>query len=1025
MDDENEVNNNDRGDIGIVSDTAANELEEGDQQQAEDQQQYQQVRQPQPHQQQFQQPNMHNYSQMQGIYEPTSNRMMSLQPQNQFAPNHFQFDAQQQQQQQQQAPMMPQPQQDQCFGFQQPTPNPPFPVGHPGLLQFYEAQMRGHAAAYANAAAGAAMAAAQIAVGMVSAPPLTPQVLQQQQQHQQLANGGVPPYQMPHTLPSPPEFFPPSPAMAGYAPDATAAHHGPYYYSEDGQFHETSRRRRSRKRHHRRVPSSNVMMESMSISSGSLNAVEYVPANEPMNHFQNAQRQRPQHSTSSGKRGRRGGRRSWNETTSSDSDPAAGGTNMLNNARMNANNNNSSGSGRHGSRRRNKKLALMASSSSDGSSASLIAKKKPRQGVADSSLLGKTASSALYEFCTKRKYDGPQFVFTEVFLNVDGDVDDEVDGNNGNLQVDMNDPIGGIEVKRRQSFQASVTVNGAEIAKGYGVQKIQAKHNASRRALHHLLPGIEFDQKGLLIKIPDVDELVTVPHIGTSFDRSSPEEHGLRHRNSSSLASEQKRAAAPTANSLMSLVEQQLAIGHADDDGTNGSMTSDEGIYNESQKSIDKWETVLLYELLQNDPRLKEPPVYTHKNPTVASSLGRGYHECTVELKVFITSDHPLTNEKRSLFDSSHTFKAQGFGCNKREAKHSADARLLPLLFPQCSGMKEVKAAAETAIANQRKRRMSHNNRDDDETIFSQSFKFGMASKYTEKLPSYMEKRMLSIFGNEDKDESHSPQHRPTKRRGDDRTVTLNTSCDRSGMIESRRHQLEDRVQAALQKLNDHDEEGRLRLSVPEQLGENDVGRTILRTAHMPGDRHWLEALFQKSIPKGDSTEQFPLSVFGQEKDASPGMTIVLLLCRAIAPYDDPPLGCAVVSIGFSLQRGKLLRIADISSKPHLPKERFLECLESFASCMDCVLDHHTTSPSTLTTKEANALLLPRSDLQKAFCADLKQKVKTETDSETTVRYQHLQTYDRQRERLQSVKEVIEEEEIEDRSKKRSKSNYD
>ena len=64
--------------------------------------------------------------------------------------------------------------------------------------------------------------------------------------------------------------------------------------------------------------------------------------------------------------------------------------------------------------------------------------------------------------------------------------------------------------------------------------------------------------------------------------------------------------------------------------------------------------------------------------------------------------------------------------------------------------------------------------------------------------------------------------------------------------------------------------------------------------------------------------------------------TIVLLLCRAF--HEDPPLGCAVLTLGFSMQKGKILRIAQIASKPHQPRERFIETLSDFSKYMGCYL---------------------------------------------------------------------------------------
>jgi hypothetical protein len=71
--------------------------------------------------------------------------------------------------------------------------------------------------------------------------------------------------------------------------------------------------------------------------------------------------------------------------------------------------------------------------------------------------------------------------------------------------------------------------------------------------------------------------------------------------------------------------------------------------------------------------------------------------------------------------------------------------------------------------------------------------------------------------------------------------------------------------------------------------------------------------------------------------------SIVLLLCRAIAAYEDPPLGCAVLTLGFSMEQGRRLILAGIASESHLPQERFVECLQDFAKCMNCTLEVQPT----------------------------------------------------------------------------------
>ena len=74
---------------------------------------------------------------------------------------------------------------------------------------------------------------------------------------------------------------------------------------------------------------------------------------------------------------------------------------------------------------------------------------------------------------------------------------------------------------------------------------------------------------------------------------------------------------------------------------------------------------------------------------------------------------------------------------------------------------------------------------------------------------------------------------------------------------------------------------------------------------------------------------------------------VVLLLCRAIAAYEDPPLGCAILS----KEADDRLRLVQLATEHHLPEERFLECLGDFATCMKCTLEPKNTD-SLLTPNE-------------------------------------------------------------------------
>jgi hypothetical protein len=159
----------------------------------------------------------------------------------------------------------------------------------------------------------------------------------------------------------------------------------------------------------------------------------------------------------------------------------------------------------------------------------------------------------------------------------------------------------------------------------------------------------------------------------------------------------------------------------------------------------------------------------------------------------------------------------------------------------------------------------------------------------------------------------------------------------------SRQKQVASLVEHALHALNEKDEEGRSKF----ELTEDDVGKLVLRRA-LPEDFARIKKLFasessKSSVPRRHSWSNATIN----EEDAGDcdlqnvwsTPCIVLLLCRAIAPYDDPPLGCAILTRGFSMEHGQLLNIARVASEPHLPKERLMEYLTEFAGAMKCRLE--------------------------------------------------------------------------------------
>ncbi len=699
------------------------------------------------------------------------------------------------------------------------------------------------------------------------------------------------------------------------------------------------------------------------------------------------------------KRGRRRPR-FWNDAGSSDSgDPSY----------SQGNNNSEESNSRNG--RRNRKMAKAASSSSDGGGASWITKKKPRQPN-DDSLLGKTGISALYEWCMKRRTTPTFSEAQNPNFNSKKDADSvEGESPQDDSEIRQQHTPKGEEGKRRRLelehdfFETTVSIDGIEMATGRGRTKTSAKHDASRRALLTLLPGVEFDEgSGILIRLP-----------GNSSQRTSMQ---------------QKMAAITSLEDLAPNLAKHLAIGHSNDDDTNQrerksndsrkrqkwpqvypgtSTTSDDEDENSYYASRGAYVcSSLLHAMVQIDERLTEPPEFTYQVSAITNEAGgqhlklkrkagvpinststsfpRGTFECTGTLKLRIDS----TIDGDDSFDETppprecyRLLRSSGVGGTKSEARHTAAAKLLAMLFPECDGMADVKQAAEAAREQYAASRAlkQQSKREAQFTALSRSKKAsaGIQSKdsivqnlmcgrvpSTAPVPTSMKDEFLWLLGGSSTHSEDSPE-----RRSKDRIIE---SRIEAGLVRqlSRQQQLEENMDLALQKLNEHDDEGR---SLPDQLTADDVGRTMLRRARAD-DMFWVEKLFRtKSAPLSDfdSSPLFETMLVSDEEPSSKSMrlwsssTIVLLLCRAIAPHEDPPLGCAVLTVGFSLQKGKTLRIAQIARKSHQPKERFIETLSLFAKNMDCSLI--TTPPESsfdnLENDHIQRLLDPKIDSDK------------------------------------------------------------
>ncbi|CAB9529977.1 expressed unknown protein [Seminavis robusta] len=423
------------------------------------------------------------------------------------------------------------------------------------------------------------------------------------------------------------------------------------------------------------------------------------------------------------------------------------------------------------------------------------------------------------------------------------------------------------------------------------------------------------------------------------------------------------------------------------------------------------------------DPNSPEPAECSNAealDKEASSPITKGQPKEDTEAAESEVSETPRKSAATTSNDGAQVkvLEAVGVASTKRESRHSASAKLLAMLFPECRSMVEVKAAAEAAreayaakkqqskqssrnFANASNRRR-HNRRDRSKIprlSLSQLNAICTSGENDPPLPDFYAGELRSILGiqqQQDQENSsatticsqvmgfeklnlnqdatvESASNQKEEENGGiarSRKPTSSTEGDVStGHIESnsssvarqlsRQKQLEERVDKALQALNEHDDEGR---SLPSQLTPDDVGRTVLRRATEVEDVERIKRLLSNGPPCGGQLP--PVSILGAAASSCTGAdygagehsetsqdcgalalrlwgssTIVLLLCRAIAAFEDPPLGCAVLTLGFSMTKGKVLRVAMIGSEPHLPRERFLEVLDTFATCMDCAME--------------------------------------------------------------------------------------
>jgi hypothetical protein len=483
-------------------------------------------------------------------------------------------------------------------------------------------------------------------------------------------------------------------------------------------------------------------------------------------------------------------------------------------------------------------------------------------------------------------------------------------------------------------FTFSVHIDDMEWSRGHGSTKGAAKQEAARKTLQALVPGVVFDETGLVVSTTDTDVL---PNFAQSLK----------------IDSKKRRCDF--------FYPSPATTSSGEDDST-------------SQGGLAAC-TALLHAMWQINKQIPEPPSYSfevvnREESRISSFLCNG----TLKLKVNKSDDGPKEDEDNhdgndSLASSaSHNYntkvlKATGTGPTKREARHVASAKLLAMLFPDCEGMAPVKAAAEaaresyaTSKAQKQESKRSHHKMNTSSAGFllAKATDPDIPTSVVEvlgKLTSRGTGSLTSACIDEDEVSVESLSISETTGVGVARDAKAKSGQDTEdstknvGRAISRQQQLEKLVDEALQLLNEHDEGGR---SLPLEPDFDNVGRTVLRRAEA-GDARFIQKLLCRREKTGKvypeagsllqsfvSPSEFNQCNYGRIGGPS---HVILFLCRAIAPFDESPLGCAILTSGFSWDKGCLLRVAELGSEPHLPRERFVECLQQFAVNMKCSLE--------------------------------------------------------------------------------------
>lgn len=306
------------------------------------------------------------------------------------------------------------------------------------------------------------------------------------------------------------------------------------------------------------------------------------------------------------------------------------------------------------------------------------------------------------------------------------------------------------------------------------------------------------------------------------------------------------------------------------------------------------------------------------------------------------TPKGPTTKVKGDYFQ--HKVATMAMGLTKRESKHKSSAKLLASLFPSCNSMIEVKAEAEAA-----------------------------RELYAARKVACQPKRpKIMILPSEENDPIIQSVHAtPIKNDISLHALSLSEPNDGNKRIKwtdstNMNSSFLGELDTALECLQELDEGGRTK-----DQSSGGVGKIVLRRA-CSDDYDDVHLLLNKIGASSAvlSPKQLPCtinepSVTGNDLHVESGdvdrdhvggrrekstedekhaeqqlgeHSVILVLVRAIALHD-PPLGCAILTLKVSTHESRSLSLDRLGYEEHLPRERFVECLELFAKNIHCTLD--------------------------------------------------------------------------------------